>query len=258
MVQEIKNLFKFRELILALLIRGFKAKYKNSFLGIFWSLLNPLLNVLIFTFIFTVIIKINIKSYPLYLLCTIFPWNFFNSALINSIVSIVEDDHFVKNTFFPYEVIPLAVVITNFINFLIDLLILIPVLLLFGRGISIVWFYIPLLIFIGFILTCGLSILAAGIYVTFRDLNFILNFSLRLFFYFVPVIYTLDFIPQKLRSIYLCNPLAAVIDGFAKVLFYGRAPDLKWLGLATLESIIIFTLCFYAFQKIKKALPEQL
>src|SRR3989338_2128064 len=113
MIREIKDIFKFKELILALLIRGFKAKYKNSFLGIFWSLFNPLLNVLIFTFIFTVIIKIGIKDYPFYLLCAIFPWNFFNSALINSVVSIVEDAQFVKNTFFPTEIIPLAVVLVN-------------------------------------------------------------------------------------------------------------------------------------------------
>ena len=131
MIQAIKDLIKYRELLLALLIRGFKAKYKNSFLGIFWSLLNPLLNVLIFAFIFTVIIKIDIKNYPLYLLCTIFPWNFFNSALINSVVSIVEDSHFVKNTSFPIEMLPLAVVIVNLVNFLIELSILIVILLLF-------------------------------------------------------------------------------------------------------------------------------
>ncbi|OGX18885.1 MAG: hypothetical protein A3K83_01050, partial [Omnitrophica WOR_2 bacterium RBG_13_44_8b] len=226
--------------------------------GIFWSLLNPLLNVLIFTFIFTVIIKIDIKNYPLYLLCTIFPWSFFNSALINSVVAIVEDEHFVKNTFFPYEAIPLAVVLTNLINFLIDLLIMILILFLLGKGMTLAWLYIPYLIFIEFILACGLSILAAGVYVRFRDLNFILNFSLRLFFYFLPVIYTLDFVPRKLQAVYLCNPLAAVIDGFAKVLFYGRAPDLRWLAIATLETAVIFILCFNLFQRMKRALPEQL
>jgi len=256
MLKQIKNIFEFRELLFALLIRGFKAKYKNSFLGILWSLLNPLLNVLIFGFIFTVIIKMDIKNYPLYLLCTIFPWNFFNSTLINSVVSIVEDSHFVKNISFPTEVIPLAVAIVNLINFLVDLSILVLLLFLFGKGFSINWFYLFFLVIIEFILVCGLSIFLSGIYVVFRDLNFILNVFLRLFFYFVPVIYTLEFVPKNLRFVYFLNPLAVIIDGFSKVLFYGTAPDLRWLTISSLEVVVIFILCFAIFQRGRRIMPE--
>ncbi len=252
------RLIKFRGLILALIIRGFKEKYENSFLGIFWSLLNPLLNVLIFAFIFSVIIKINIKDYPLYLLSTMFAWNFFNTSLINSVVSIVEDNHFVKNTPFPNEIIPLAVVVVNLVNFFIDLLILFLVLFLLGKGFKAAYFYVPFLVLIEFILVCGLSILSSGIYVIFRDINFILNLFLRLFFYFLPVIYTIGFVPSSLRFFYLLNPLAVIIDSFARILFYGIAPDFKWLLFAFLESIIIFILCWGVFQRLRKIIPERL
>jgi len=258
MIKAIKTIFEYRQLIFALMVRGFKEKYKNSFLGIFWSLLNPLLNVLIFAFIFTVIIKIGIKNYPLYLLCTIFPWNFFHTALTNSVVSILEDVYFVKNTSFPNEAIPLAVVIVNFINFLIDLLILFCILLLLGKSINALWLYVPFLLIIEFFLVLGLSVLSAGLYVIFRDLNFILNLILRLFFYFIPVIYTIEFVPRNLRFIYQLNPLAVIIDGFAKVLFYGVAPDLKWTIFAFLEVIVIFLISFKIFQRIKKIIPERL
>lgn len=258
MIKALKDLFKFKGLLLSLIIRGFKAKYKNSTLGIFWSLLNPLFNVLIFAFVFTVIIKIGIKHYLLYLLCTIFPWNFFHSAIANSVVSIVEDAHFVKNTSFPSEMIPLAVTIVNLVNFLIELCILIPILFLFSNGFKLVWLYLPLLIAIEFLITSGISILSSGLYVMFRDLNFILNLILRLFFYFLPVIYTLDFVPVNLRVWYLLNPLAVIIDSFAKIFFYGIAPDSKWLSLATLESTLIFIVCYSLFQRIKKVIPERL
>lgn len=258
MISELKTIFQYRQLLFALTMKSFKSKYKNSLLGIFWSLLNPLLNVLIFTFIFSVIIKINIKDYPLYLLCTILPWNFFNSAVSNSVGSIVEDGHVVKNTFFPYEAIPIAITIAHLINFLIDLLILLPILILFGRGVSIIWLHIPFLVFIEFVLTCALSIFMAGLYVLFRDLNFILNLSLRLFFYFVPVVYTLELVPKNLHYFYLLNPLAVIVDSFAKIFFYRITPDFKWLILASLESIIIFILCFIIFQRIKKIIPERL
>ncbi len=258
MIREIKDIFAYRQLLFALFIRGFKARYKNSFLGIFWSLLNPLLNVLILAFIFRIIIKIDIENYPLYLLCTIFPWNFFNSALINSVVSIVEDHHFVKNAFFPTELIPLAVTIVNFINFLIDLSILLLVMFFLGKGISMLWLYIPFLVIIEFILTCGLAVILAGIYVIFRDLSFMVNLSLKLFFYFIPVIYSIEFVPLDLRFVYKLNPLAIVIDGFAKVLFYGITPDFHWLMVAFLESAIIFILSFSIFQRIKRFIPERL
>ncbi|TBR15060.1 ABC transporter permease [bacterium] len=258
MFKQIRNILKFRELIFAMLVRGFKAKYKNSFLGIFWSFLNPLANVLIFAFIFTAIIKINIKDYPLYLLCTILPWTFFNSALINSVVSIFEDSHFVKNTPFPLEVIPLAVVIVNLVNFIIDLIILMIILLLLGKGINPLWAYLPFLVFIEFILVCGLSIFLAASYVIFRDLNFILNLVLRLFFYFVPVLYTLEFVPLNLRSFYLLNPLSVIIDSYAKVFLYGAKPDNNLLFLSFIQSVLIFIICYALFNKARKSIPERL
>ncbi len=258
MPSEIKELYRFRELLYAFIIRGLKAKYKNSFLGIFWSLLNPLLNVLIFAFIFTVIIKIDIKDYPIYLLCAIFPWNFFNSSLANGVVSIAEDSHLVKNTSFPIQVIPLSVVVVNFINLLIDLGILIFVLCVIGKCPNIFWLYLPFLLAMEFILVSAVAIFLSGAYIIFRDLNFILNFFLRLFFYFVPVVYTFVFIPLKLRGIYFMNPLAVVIDSFTRIFLYGVAPDFKWLAIAFLETMLLFIFCFGIFGKIKKIIPERI
>jgi len=258
MFKRFKDIFGYRELIFALLVRGFKAKYKNSFFGIFWSLLNPLINVAIFAFIFTVIIKIDIKNYPLYLLCAIFPWNFFNSSLINSVVSIYEDSHFVKNTSFPLEIIPLSVVAVNLINCLIDVMILILVLFLSGHGSVLFFLYAPVLLLIEFILISGVSILCAGSYVLFRDLNFILNLFLRLFFYFVPVIYSLELVPVDLRFWYLLNPVAVIIDSFVKISLYGIVPDSKLLFIAFIESVFIFILCMGLFGKIRRVIPERL
>lgn len=252
------NLLVYRELLYSLLIKGFKSKYKNSFLGIFWSLLNPLINVMIFAFIFTFVIKIDIKNYPLYLLCVIFPWNFFNSGLINAVVSIVEESHFVKNVRFAFVVIPIAVVLVNLVNFLIDLLILAPALIFLGKGVNIFWLYLPVLIAGEFVLVSALAIFASGAYVIFRDTNFILNLFLRLFFYFVPVIYSLDLVPAGFRGIYLLNPLAVFIDGFARVLFYGVCPDLKMLILAFSESLLVLAIACYFFQKIRPRIPERL
>ena len=237
MLNQLKNIYRFRWLVYAFLVRGFKIKYKNSFLGIFWSLLNPLFNVLIFSFVFTVIFKIGIKDYPLYLLCAVFPWNFFNSALTNSVVSIVEDSSFVKNTNFPLEIIPLAVAAVNFVNFLIELAVLLVFLFFLGRWPQgVLWFYLPVLAFTEFILVSALAVFSAGLFVIFRDLNFILNFFLRLFFYFVPVAYTLEFVPHQWRSLYLLNPLAVIIDGFSRVFFFNRAPDISRMAMALFES----------------------
>lgn len=248
---------RYKWLLLALLIRGFKAKYKNSFLGIFWSLLNPLLNVLVFAVIFTFVLKIPVKDYPLYLLCAIFPWNFFHSALTNSAVSIVEDSHFVKNTSFPVEMIPLAVIAVNFVNFVIDLVILLALLAAMGKAAS-AWIFLPAIAAVELALACGIGVFSAGAFVLFRDVNFILTFFLRLFFYFVPVIYTLDLVPERLRFLYLFNPLAVLIDQFTRVLFYRLAPDPALLSLAAVESFCLCAVCFYLFKRLRPAIPERL
>jgi len=259
MIIQAKNIFRYRALLWALVVRGFKAKYKNSFLGILWSLLNPLLNVLIFSFVFTAILKIGIKDYPLYLLCAIFPWNFFNSALTNSVVSIVEDSSFVKNVRFPLEIVPLAVSAVNFVNFLIDLAVLLVFWVFLGRWPQgALWIYMPLIIFIEFILVGALSVLFAGLFALFRDFNFILNFSLRLFFYLVPVVYTMELVPRQWHPVYLLNPLAVIIDGFTGVFFFNTAPDISRLGLACFESGVIFIFCFWAFNKMRRYIPERL
>jgi ABC-type polysaccharide/polyol phosphate export permease len=154
--------------------------------------------------------------------------------------------------------IPLAVVLVNLANFIIDLLFIAPVLILFGKGFGLSWLYLPVLIICEFLLVSGIAVAASGLYVIFRDLNFILNLFLRLFFYFVPVIYSLELVPRSWRFIYLLNPLAVLIDGFNRVLFYGLAPDMKWLGLASLESLGIFILGSWLFSKIKRSIPERL
>jgi len=259
MIIQAKNIFRYRTLLWALVVRGFKAKYKNSFLGILWSLLNPLLNVLIFSFVFTAILKVGIKDYPLYLLCVIFPWNFFNSALTNSVVSIVEDSSFVKNAHFPLETVPLAVSAVNFVNFLIEMAALLVFLAFLGRlPQGALWIYIPVIVFMEFILASALSVFFAGMFVLFRDLNFILNFSLRLFFYFVPVVYTMGLVPRQWHFAYLLNPLAVIIDGFARIFFFHTAPDPAALGLACFESGVIFIFCFWAFNKMRRYIPERL
>ena len=260
MLKQIKNIFCYRWLIYAFLVRGFKAKYKNSFLGVFWSLLNPLLNVLIFSFVFTVIFKIGIKDYPLYLLCAVFPWNFFNSALTNSVVSIVEDSSFVKNVYFPLEIVPLAVTAVNFVNFLIELIVLLIFLAFLGRcpGGTALWFYLPVLVFTELVLVSGLAVFFSGLFVLFRDVNFILNFFLRLFFYFVPVVYTMELVPRKWNFLYLLNPLAVIVDGFTRVFFFNTPPDIPRTGLALAESGVIFIFCFLAFNKMRGPIPERL
>lgn len=246
-----------RELFRALLVRGFKAKYKNSFLGIFWSLLNPLLNVLVFAVIFTFILKLPVREYPLYLFCAILPWSFFNGALTNSAVAIVEDAHFVKNTVFPVGLIPLAVVAVNFVNFIVDCSLLLIVLAVMGRA-NIYWLYLPVIFIVGLVLVSGPGLLCAGAFVKFRDVNFILNFFLRLFFYFCPVVYTLEMVPSGLRVFYFANPLAVIIDQLTRILYQGAAPDAGLLLLAAGESAAVCVACFWLFNRMKPTIPERL
>ncbi len=134
MAARLRELIRYRELIVNLTIRELKARYKSSVLGFFWSLLNPLGMMLVFTVVFTVMQPNNqIEKFPIFLLCGLLPWNFFSAGVMTGANSIVANGNLVKKVYFPREVLPIASVLANLVNFLLALIVLFAALILF-RG----------------------------------------------------------------------------------------------------------------------------
>lgn len=257
MINNLKEVFKFKELAKNLIMRELKVKYTNSVLGFFWALLNPLLTAAIFAVIFTVIIKIKVENYPIFLLCAIFPWTFFQMSLFSSVISITGNSPLVRNVNFPIEILPFSAIISNLLHFFIEIFILCIILVISNVKLSLPIFFLPVLLLIHLLITFGMSLLISSLFVFFKDVQFILNFILRLLFYCLPIIYPVEFIPIKIRSLYFLNPLAVLINSYREILFYGRLPNLGFLLIAFLQSLLIFILGYFFFNRFRALIAER-
>ncbi len=233
MAEELRELWRFRDLLRQLVRRELKVRYKNSALGFLWSIVPPLLQVLVFTF-FIGAIRTSAPNAGAYMLCGVIPWTFINTATLDSSQSLLINFPIIRKVYLPREIIPLAIVISNFIHFLLGwavffvfYLIVMPVLRP-GGGIPLqtqmLWF--PVVTAVAVMFVTGISLWAAALNVFYDDVKFILMTGFNLLLFALPVFYPADIIKYAPRVIkhpwifdlYMLNPPAAIMEGYRKTL----------------------------------------
>ena len=226
----LRELLAYRELLINLVIRNLKLRYKNSALGFFWSLLNPLLMMAVFTMVFSFMMpNTQISRFPVFALCGILPWNFFTAALSQSVSSIVGNSHLIKKVYFPREVLPISVVMSSLVNFLLALLVLFPMLVTFGIGVTKWAVFLPIVILAQFLFALGLALMLATMNVFYRDTSIIMDVILQAWFFLTPIIYPIEILPASRqilgltlpirRLMYILNPMASIIASYRTVLY---------------------------------------
>ena len=241
-----------------LVLRNLKVRYKGSLLGVFWVLLNPLFTMLVLYIVFSCIVKMNIKQYPLFLLSAILPWSFFSSSLTDASRSIIDDSNLVKKVYFPREVLPLSYVISNFINFLFSLIIILTVLMIFRIQALKYVYYLPLILIIHLVFTLGLALVVSCANVYFRDIGHILGIMLIFWFYMTPIFYPASMIPSQLYRLYLLNPMASIINIYRDVLFEGNAPSPGNLLTLMLFAGAVSLCAYFIFKKYENSFAKVL
>lgn len=223
-----RELYHYRYLLQNLVIRDLKVRYKNSVLGILWSLLNPLLMMLVFTMVFSVFRNEGIRQYPVFILVGLMPWNFFSGSIVGGANSILGNTSLIKKVYFPREILPTAVVLSNLVNFLIALAVLIVFLFAFGIGLTRYALWVPLILLTQIIFTLGLVYFLSAAHVFFRDIAMILDVGMLAWFFLTPIFYTLERFGMvtigaitfdAARVMRWVNPMASIIDGYRTVLW---------------------------------------
>jgi ABC-type polysaccharide/polyol phosphate export permease len=230
MLQLIREIRKNRELIWALALKELHVRYKRSALGFLWALLNPLLMMIILTMVFSTVMRVPVHNYPIFLISTLLPWTFFSQSLAYSVESIVSNGDLLKKVYVAKSVFPIAAVISNLINFLLSMIPLVLLLVVFRFPFHRTWFYllVPFVSLLLFTLGCGFFFAMVNVF--FRDMSHILQIVLQAWFYFSPVIYSLDFVPARYRPLFRLNPLAYPLNGFRLAIYYGQLPT--WQSMA--------------------------
>lgn len=274
MLDSMRDIWHFRDLIYNLVVRDLKVRYKHSLLGILWSLLNPLLMMLIFAVVFTVFFKQAIANFTVFFLSGLLPWNFFQLSLMAGASTIVGNGGLIKKVYFPREVLPVSFVLSNLVNFALALLVLFGLLIVTGIGFTVHMLWLPLIIFLQLIFTIGLVLLVSALQVFYRDTIMILDVALQAWFFLTPIFYPMEIIPETAsigsvivpvhRLIRWLNPMASLIDSY-RIVLYGNIqgappgpPALDFLLRTGLTSFLVFLVGWWFFRRVSPTFGEEI
>jgi lipopolysaccharide transport system permease protein len=210
---QIRLILHYRHAIRNIAVRDLKVRYSNSALGIVWSFFNPLLMTLVYTVVFTFMLRDSgIPKYPVYILAGVLPWSFFNLATLGAISVVTANGHLIGRLYFPREILPIAIVASNAINFLIALVLLFAFIVIYQVPLTLYVLWLPVIILIQIVLSVGVALFLSAIHVFFRDTQQIMEVLLLAWFFVTPILYPLERIRPVTRPfVLLLNPLAALI-----------------------------------------------
>jgi ABC-2 type transport system permease protein len=242
-----------RELIWALALKELRVRYKRSALGFIWALLNPLMMMLILTVVFSTITRIAVEYYPIFLISALLPWTFFSQALSYSVESIVANAELLKKNRVAKSVFPLAALVANVINFLLSLIPLLLILAFLRFPFHWTWIYLPIPL-IGLILfTAGCAFFFAAANVFFRDISHVVQIILSGWFYLSPVLYAIDFLPERYQPLFRFNPMLYILNGFRLAIYYGQLPTLRNVAASLSVGAVTFILGYSVFRRLERS-----
>jgi len=279
MREELKELWKFRELLFSMVERELKIRYKNSVLGFFWSLLNPLITMVVLTLVFKYIAGLGGNSYGAYILAAMLPYLFFQQAILDASMSVLGNVQLVKKIYFPRECLPLAAVLGNLVHFLLAL----GVFFIYLLGVWIVnpgespfrWttIFLPILILINTALATGIALIVSALNTFYEDVKYIVQVVLYLMFYLCPIVYFSEQVTHRttplVSFLYHLNPMATLCTAYRKVLLAphdvvvsnGTIPaapiDWPMLGIATAVSFGTLFFGYRVFNRLKWRFVER-
>ncbi len=254
-----KEIYAYREMIFSLIRRDLVGKYKKSILGFLWTFVDPLLQLLVYTVVFTMIMPQNIDNFYIHLFVALIPWNFCASCLNGGCVAVVNQQDMVKKIYFPREVLPIAYTSSQFVNMVYSFIVVFIVLIISGVGINplaIIW--LPVVMIIQYIFCLGVTMLTSAITVYLRDMQQILSVLSMALMYASPVIYSINMVPNSMRSIYMLNPMSAIIVAYRDILYYKKAPTGDTLGIAFGVSAVVVIIGYMVFARLKRRFVEEL
>ncbi len=242
LLEELRALWDYRGLIVQLVSRAVKTRYKRSVLGVAWTMLNPLLTMLVLTVVFSQVFRIQIENFPVYVLSGQLVWNFFASATSKAMGEMIWSGELLKRIYMPRSAFALAAVGTELVNWLLALIPLLAIALPLGVHPSLAWLSWPLAMILLSAFTLGLGLLLSTAAVYFGDMLPVYNVLLTIWLYATPVIYPLEIVPERWRVIFRFNPMVVYVELFRQPLLYGILPGREVWSAAVGFAFVALTL----------------
>jgi len=225
MTTYLQNLYRYKDLFVELVKKDVKIKYKDSLLGLFWSMLNPVLMMIVLCVVFMALFKSQVPNFPVYVLIGRIIYQFYSEATNFAMDSIYANGQLIKKVYVPKYFFPLSRVCSSFITTMVGLIPL--VILMAMTGMTFHWvnllFVIPL--FYLLVISAGIGLLLSALNVFFRDLKHLYSVMLLIIMYMTPIFYPASIIPERYAPLFILNPLFTIVEMFRDIVMYGVMPS---------------------------------
>jgi lipopolysaccharide transport system permease protein len=263
-VRMVLDLLSRRDLIAKFAWRDVVGRYKGTYLGMIWSLLNPLMTLAVYTFVFGVILKARFTTgpsggygaYALILFSGIIVFNVFSVCISRASLLIADNPNYVKRVVFPLEILPVAALGSSLISAGLGLIVLIPALVIFSAKISSTMYIFPLIILPLCALTLGLAWFLASFGVYIRDVGQVVTVLLQLLFFVSPVIYPLSAVPERFQLLARVNPLTTILENARRTLVWGQSLEWRWWVVVTIGSLLFMQFGYIWFMRTKRTFAD--
>lgn len=260
----IRGLYFSRDLIRQFIWREVMGRYKGTYFGVIWSIVNPLMMLFVYSLVFGVILKARFGTEPgqgqlhfvLNLFCGLLLYEVFSGCVSRASTLIVANTNYVKRVVFPLEILPVTVLGANMVNAAMGFAILIPAVVLYNSQLSLTMCLFPLVLIPLCSLTLGLSWLLASLGAFVRDIGQPVAVMIQLLFFISPIIYPLSASPEALRLLMRINPLTTIMEDARNTLLLGKSPEWAWWAVVTALSMVFMQLGYVWFMKSKRAFAD--
>ena len=238
-LHEMGELVRYRFMLWNLVIRDLRVRYKRSFLGILWAMINPSLTMIVLTVVFMNVFRFEVENYPIYVLSGILLWSIFSRGTSVAMRSMLDNSGILKRIYVPSSVFVASAVIGALIHVLFALAPLAILALITGIKPALTWLFLPLPILLTTLFAFGVALIVAALAVFFADVLDIYEVLLSAYFYFTPIIYPISILPPELARLQTFNPLYLSLNAFRVALINGRLPAPIDLVIATLVALVL-------------------
>lgn len=258
MIGKVKTFMAYRELLWVFTLREIQIRYKQSILGIAWAILQPVAMMLAFYLVFHSILNLSAGGRPflLFYYSGVLLWTFFSNSLTRAIPSLEANAPLIRKIYFPREFFPMSSVLGAFFDFLMGAVVLVGLMIYYHSEVPLTpyFLYVVPILAVQMVFTFGLCFFASAVNVYYRDIRHALPFLIQIWMFVSPVVYDASEVAQRFgrfESIYYLNPMAGIIVNFRRVLLDGAAPDLGYLGIAAVGSILLFAVGYLYFKRVE-------
>lgn len=249
MTRYFQNLNKYKYLILELVSRDIKVKYKKSILGLIWTLLNPLLTMIVLTIVFSNLFRFDIENFPVYLITGQVMFNFFSEATNMAMMSINDNAQLIKKVYIPKYIFPISKSLSSFVNLVFSLIAVLFLIIYMKIHVTGAIFFSVISLIYVLIFAMGIGLILATLNTFFRDIQHLYGILLTAWMYLTPIFYPINIIPEQYKWLVSSNPLYYMISHFRDSVLYGVIPNMELNLICILSSIGTFLVGLFIFYK---------